>query len=120
MNVERPVPPTQSENRQDPRPKGWGPLTRYALFVVAALGALAVWSSISGERDEIRTVASIPTESRRELYGRILENLKFCKAQSNDALKRFCSAEAEFILAFPECDRECKEFTRWSQPSPVR
>jgi len=120
MNVERPVPPTESENRQDPRPKGWGPLTRYTLFVVAALGALAVWGSISGERAEVHAVTSIPSESRQQLHGRILENLKFCKAQSNDALKRFCSAEAEFILAFPECDRECKELTRWSRPSPVR
>ena len=92
----------------------------YLLLVVVAFCVVSVWSSISRQHGESREVKELPVESRQQLYGRVLENLRFCKSQPEDRFKQFCSAEAEFALSFPECDAECEGLTRRSMPHPVR
>jgi hypothetical protein len=90
------------------------------LLAGAALVVLLVWSPIAGQLAEKRAVASIPDVNRAQLYRRILANLQFCNGQSSQALERFCSAEAKFILDFPECDQECQRLARRFVPHPTR
>src|SRR5690242_16117651 len=108
MNVERSIPPTEPPTESPPA-KPWEPTAKYLLLILAAIAALAIYGSVSREHAQHRAVASMAPDARGALYERVLENLRFCKAQPNPGLERFCKGEAEFILSFPECDRECKE-----------
>jgi len=119
MNVERTVPPAES-GQTSSTPRRWGPTATYLLLIAVVIGAIAVWGSISRQRAELAAVASMSDEGRGQLYGRVLENLRFCKAQSSEGLERFCEAQAEFVLGFPECDQGCKELARRSLSHAAR
>ncbi len=119
MNVERPL-PTDERPNETPPAKHWEPTAKYILVILVGLAALAIYGSISREREQTHAVASIPTDTRGALYARVLENLRFCRDQSRTGLERFCKGEAEFIISFPECGQECKELGRRFLSTPVR
>jgi hypothetical protein len=81
------------------------------MFGVALLIAVMV-GAIARKRDEVRAVSTIPSNDRTHLYERLLENLRFCQANQVEHFERFCSAEAEFVTTFPECDDACQELAR--------
>jgi hypothetical protein len=126
VSFEPGVPPEDSATharaaaKEERRPTSWTSSTPYLLLAGAALVVLLVWRPIAGQLAESRAVASIPDTSRVQLYQRILANLQFCKGQSSEALERFCSAEAKFILDFPECDQECRQLARRFMAHPSR
>jgi len=111
-------PPTHFEKAPS-RSNRWGSGAKYLLLIVAGLCAIAVWRHIARQRAAVQAVQALPVENREQLYRRILENLRFCQAQSTDAFEDFCSSESEFVRAFPECDRECDELAR-PTPRPTR
>jgi hypothetical protein len=89
------------------------------MFGVALLIAVMV-GAIARKRAEVRAVSTIPFDDRTHLYQRLLENLRFCKANPVEHFERFCSAEAEFVATFPECDDSCQELARRFISRPTR
>src|SRR5690348_17561468 len=90
--------------RFEPRPTAWSAASKYLfMFGVSLLIAFMV-GGVMRKRAEVRAVHTIPLDERAQLYERLLENLRFCKANPGEAFDRFCSAEAQFIATFPECD----------------
>ena len=106
--------------RFEPKPTVRSAAAKFlVMFGVALLIALAV-GGIMRTRAEVRAVHTLPSEERAQLYERLLENLRFCKANPGDAFERFCSAEAQFVVTFPECDSACQELARRFSPRPTR
>jgi hypothetical protein len=89
------------------------------MFGIALLIAVMV-GAIARKRAEVRAVSTIPSDDRTHLYQRLLENLRFCKANPVEPFERFCSAEAEFVATFPECDDSCQELARRFIVRPTR
>jgi hypothetical protein len=116
---------TSAESPKDrrtvgPQPSAGSPAGKYLLlFGVALLIAIMV-GAIARKRAEIRAVSTIPSNDRTQLYQRLLENLRFCKANQVEHFERFCSAEAEFVATFPECDDSCQELARGFIVRPTR
>lgn len=83
-------------------------LLRGAALLVVIIGAIVLWTRHQGE--ERRAVSHLPTEQRAELYRRELQSFQTLCGQGprKDALEKQCNEKAEFILRFPECDRDCQ------------
>jgi hypothetical protein len=98
----------------------WTSRTLYLVLGAATLVVLLVWGAIARHHADARAIASIPVESRAQLYERTLSNLRFCNGQSSETFESFCSAEAKLIVAFPECDQECQKLARRFVARPSR
>ena len=87
-------------------------LLRGAALLLLTIGAIVLWVRYQGE--ERRAVSHLPAEERSELYRRELRSFRSLCGQGprKDALERQCKEKAEFILQFPECDRDCQLIAR--------
>lgn len=83
-----------------------------ALFILAAIGAIALWAWHTGT--EQRAVTQLPPGERGEVYRRELQSFQaLCgEGPRKDALEKECRSKADFIVQFPECDQSCQELAR--------
>ena len=94
--------------------------SKYLLIFGVALLIAFIAGGIMRRREEVRAVQTIPLEDRAQLYQRLLENLHFCRANPGEAFERFCTAEAQFIVTFPECESACQELAHKFFSHPTR
>lgn len=91
----------------------WGAATVLVL-------ALA-WVVVFLNRGTDRELLSLPAAERRALYQRTLETLRLsCVHAEGPKLSEYCWKQAEFVVHFPECDRECHALARQCSPKPTR
>jgi hypothetical protein len=95
-------------------------VTRDVLFLLGGAGIIVLWTAFSRPRANQSAVAAIGDADRHLLYERTLENLKFCKTGHAGRLQEFCGQQAEFIVAFPECDEACRELSNHFASRPTR
>jgi cytochrome b pre-mRNA-processing protein 3 len=92
---------------------------RWPVALLVLLLSIAVW--VWFRRAETRAVSQLPRAERRAVYARQLENLRvLCARPRDDILSERCRQQAEFILAFPECDTACQEIANRILQQPTR
>lgn len=100
MNPEPSVPP--SERLLPPRRRALA-LAGAVMLVLAAL-ALLVWCQDADRR----TIARLPPGERAALFERTRANVEaLCPPEGGGG--RRCREQAEFLLAFSECDDSCRQ-----------
>jgi hypothetical protein len=91
------------------------------VLISCAFGAALVLTATISRDPRSNTAATIPTEERRVLYGRILQTLREqCANNTTDALDDYCREQAEFVSRFPECDTSCRESVQRFAPHATR
>jgi hypothetical protein len=101
-----------SMSRPRSLPRAWaGPWSAKGLLVrltiVAAffsVPALLVWHATATRR----TVRSLAPADRRAKYDAALRDFEELCAHPEEAFRDHCGAQAELLLAFPECDDACR------------
>ncbi|HZR84431.1 MAG TPA: hypothetical protein VFD92_25255 [Candidatus Binatia bacterium] len=79
------------------------------LVTLVSLIALVGWIawSVSEER---RAIAHMPPEQRRVIYDHTMDTIRsMCADRSDAAIRQRCREQAQFLLAFPECDADCEQ-----------
>ena len=85
---------------------------------VALLFALAFRSGGPAER---RTLLGMSPEARRALYEETRRSTELlCSSAAGSGLLDRCVDSAAFLLAFPECDEQCRAFARAHRRAPTR
>lgn len=60
-----------------------------------------------------RAIGDLPGAQRRAIYQRAIEDLEAtCRRGHAQTLDAHCTAQAEFVLLFPECDAGCQDLAR--------
>ncbi len=111
------VPPPALETAGDDRRRRF---LREALVLAIVLMALvaSVWSSWGGER---RAVARLDPATRAAVLARTLEDLRsVCLRPDAAHPATWCRQQAEFALAFEECDTACRASAREVLRVPTR
>lgn len=91
---------------------------RFLALILAVLGA---WIAFIGWRQHRlnSAVAAMPAAMRASEFRRAYQELSTtCATQPQ--LVDHCSAEAEFILRFPQCTADCARFARHFLPTGRR
>jgi hypothetical protein len=66
-------------------------------------------------------VRRLPAEARSALYAHTVENVAtICRGDGKLLLADFCHEQAQFALAFPECDAACAAAARAALRTPTR
>lgn len=79
----------------------------WTLIAITLVGILTwiAWS-LSAER---RAIAGLPAEERGRIFAHTRETVEtMCRDPSEPSLRSRCREQAEFLLMFPECDRDCE------------
>ncbi len=111
------VPSPAPEDTGDDR-RRW--VVREAVVLAVVLVALvaSVWSSWGGER---RAIARLDAPTRAALLARMLDDLRtVCLSPDTIHPASWCRGQAEFALAFDECDAACSAAAREVLRVPTR
>jgi hypothetical protein len=90
------------------------------LLVLLALGIIAGWLWDRGA--EKRALLNLPSDQRRAVYARELENLHALCAggPTKEAMAGRCQAQGDFLLEFPECDEACRALVDEQRPRATK
>ncbi|HEX9401344.1 MAG TPA: hypothetical protein VF912_14640 [Anaeromyxobacter sp.] len=111
------IPPPPGEDAGDDRRRSF---VREAVVLAIVLLALvaSVWSSWGGER---RAVVRLDPTTRAAVLARTLEDLRsVCLRPDAAHPASWCRQQAEFALAFDECDAACRAAAREVLRVPTR
>ena len=104
-------------SREMTRPSRWLLWTVLVLLVIAILFAIPLWSYW---RDR-QAVRELRPEDRRVLYDHTLQSFRLlCVRHGEPRFSRYCEQQAEFLVLFPECDRECLDLIAASRPAATK
>jgi len=91
-----------------------------AAVLLTAIVLLLMWNWRQGAEE--RALIGLSPSERQGVYRRDLEALhRLCPtAELQEGLSQRCRERAEFILKFPECDSQCRQFAYALLPGPER
>lgn len=89
-------------------------------FLALPLLGYGVWGEYRAWQQE-RAIRAIPAVERRTIYQRALaDHRALCAPFVHPALRERCSADADFLSRFPECDGDCKTLVAAQHARPAR
>jgi hypothetical protein len=97
--------------------RGWG------LPLAAAAGLLLIAMLALARAPGAGSVQGLPPDERAALYERTLADTESSCAMPDaraGALRDHCLRQAEFLVLFPECDRDCRQLTSAILPHATR
>lgn len=97
--------------------RGWG------LPLAAAVGLLLIAIAALSRAHGMGSIQGLPADERAALYERTLADTESTCAMPDaraGALRDHCLRQAEFLVLFPECDRDCRQLTSAILPHASR